>query len=98
MSTPVSLFHTIDGKTIIAQVEISDADGFLLYRACEVVPMRKDPHSPIELGFVPYLTLGNLIPAAEKISLSRLHVILKRPAPKDLEDGYRSAVSGIILK
>jgi hypothetical protein len=93
----ISLFHMVDGKTVIARVKYQAADTIVVTRPCEIVivPADRNSKEPPQLLFAPYLTMYGALPAVEELELRGAHIVLQREAPQKLQDGYVEVTSDI---
>lgn len=91
----VYVFHLTNGSHLIAKLLGSEEDGLVIGRPCDLIT-RPVKGEPTQVGFSPYLTCANVLPALEDFFLPfGLLLMGPRQVPPDLARGYLSATSPI---
>jgi hypothetical protein len=92
--TPVKVLKLIGGQEIIGKVIIEDIAKIEMANVRELLPVPQ-PNGTYTLTLVPYIHINGKDDARVIINMTAVAAILKK-IPKELEDEYLTAVSGIV--
>ena len=95
LSVPeVKVLKLLSGQEIIGKVLVEDSSKFEMDNVRELMPVQQ-PNGSFALTLVPYVHINSKEDSRLIINMSAVAAIVKK-IPKELEDEYLTAVSGII--
>lgn len=99
----VVILHMTNGQPVVGRLQEYDADnnGVTIYKAMELNFMQHpSKQGAVSVQFTPFLAFGGILPPLELMPLDLADMLFVRAGaqvPKQIEDGYLQATSGIAL-